>query len=467
MTTQPAVASSPPAAEGRDLRRVIGFWGGTALIIGITIGSGIFRKPATIAALVPDPRVVLALWTAFGVITLCGALTVAELASMVPRTGGLYVYLREAYGEAAAFVFGWVYVSVTAPAAIAALATVFIEFLLSAAGVRPETVSAGVTTSATVGAIVVLAVVNILGTRLGTAFQGVFTVMKTGALLAIVVAAFTLGHGSFAHLMPAAGVTVAAAPLARAVASVIWTYDGWIAVSMIAGEVVAPDRMLTRIIVAGIVTIVALYLGANLAYIFIMSSDAMVHEKAGIAVRLMTDIAGPVGGKLIGICIVASVLGALAANLLARPRVAYAMARDGLGFRFLGHTHPRYATPDAAILVQAAVAVALVLALRDFDRLTTYFVVVEWMALIFGVGSVFVLRRRMPDAPRPFRTPLYPLVPLVFVVGTLVGLGTIVWGEWSDGNRSPVWGLAIAAAGFPVYAVYRRWVPPAPRADAL
>jgi APA family basic amino acid/polyamine antiporter len=209
-------------------------------------------------------------------------------------------------------------------------------------------------------------------------------------------------------------------------------------------------------------TIVALYLSANLAYIFTMPADAMVREKAGIAARLMSDIAGPVGGKLIAVCIVASVLGALAGNVLARPRVAYAMARDGLGFRFLGHTHPRYATPDAAILVQAGVAIALVLCLRDFDRLTTYFVVVEWLALIFGVGSVFVLRRRMPDAPRPFLTPLYPLVPLIFVVGSAVGLATIVWGEWVDGNFSPVFGLLIAAAGFPVYALYRRLVP-APR----
>jgi APA family basic amino acid/polyamine antiporter len=465
MTMQPAEAPAPASATGpeRDLRRVIGFWGGTALIIGITIGSGIFRKPATIAALIPDPRVVLALWTAFGVITLCGALTVAELASMMPKTGGLYVYLRHAYGEAAAFVFGWVYVSVTAPAAIAALATVFIEFGLAAFGVRPETVGPGMTVTATVVTIGVLAIVNIVSTRLGTAFQGLFTVTKTAALLAIILAAFVLGKGSFGHLAPAAGAVVAAAPLARAMASVIWTYDGWIGVSMIAGEVVAPDRMLTRIIVVGMTAIVVLYLGANLAYIYNMPADAMVREKAGIAARLMTDIVGPVGGRVIGVCIMASVLGALAANLLARPRVAYAMARDGLGFRFLGHTHPRLGTPDAAVTIQALVAVVLVLCLRDFDRLTTYFVVVEWMALIFGVGSVFVLRRRMPDAPRPFRTPLYPLVPLIFVVGTLIGLGTIVWGEWIDGNRSPVYGLLIAAAGFPIYALYRRVVPaPAP-----
>jgi APA family basic amino acid/polyamine antiporter len=439
-----------------DLRRVIGFAGGTALIIGITIGSGIFRKPATIAALVPDPRVVLAMWALIGLITLCGALTVSELASMMPQTGGLYIYLRKAYGESAAFVYGWVFISVTAPAAIAALATVFIEFLLSSLGFAPGAVAPNTATGLVIASIVVLALLNVLGTKLGSGFQAILTVTKTVALATIIVTAFLFGKGTFAHLAPAAGAVVAAAPLARAVASVIWSYDGWIGVSMVAGEVVAPDRLLTRIIVVGMLAIIVLYLGANLAYIFVMSSEAMVHEKAGIAVRLMTDIVGPVGGKLIGAGIVCSVLGALSANLLARPRVAYAMARDGLGFRFLGHTHPRFGTPDAAILVQAAVAVALVLGLRDFDRLTTYFVVVEWLALIVGVGSVFVLRRRMPAAPRPFRVPLYPVVPLVFVVGTLVGLATIVWGEWSDGNRSPVVGLAIAAAGFPVYAVYRR-----------
>jgi APA family basic amino acid/polyamine antiporter len=183
----------------------------------------------------------------------------------------------------------------------------------------------------------------------------------------------------------------------------------------------------------------------------------MVREKAGIAARLMTNIVGPVGGKVIGVCIMASVLGALSANLLAKPRVAYAMARDGLGFRFLGHAHARFATPDFAILVQAAVAVILVLTLVEFDTLTTYFVVVEWLALIFGVGSVFILRKTMPNAPRPFKTPLYPLVPLVFVIGTAAGLSAIVWGEWQDGHYSPIIGLAIAAAGFPVYAIYKKY----------
>ena len=439
-----------------DLRRVIGFWGGTALIIGITIGSGIFRKPATIAELVPDPRLVLGLWVVFGIISLCGALAMAELASMIPRTGGLYVYLREAYGEGAAFVFGWLYVSVTAPAAIAALATAFVEFFLSAIGAPVPSTPSFQMKMAAAGTIAVLAGVNIFGTRLGAGFQALFTILKVGALLAIIVVAFGLGHGTFSHLAPAAGVTVAGASLARAVASVIWSYDGWIAVSMVAGEVVAPDKLLKRIIVVGMLAIVLLYVGANLAYIFNMPAEQMVKEKAGIAARLMTGIVGPIGAKIIGVCIMASVLGALSANLLARPRVAYAMARDGLGFRFLGHTHARYATPDVAILVQAAVAILLVMILGEFDTLTTYFVVVEWAALIFAVGAVFVLRRKMAERPRPFRTPAYPWVPLFFVLGTVAGLSAIVWGQIQVGNFSPIYGLAIAAAGFPVHHLWKR-----------
>jgi APA family basic amino acid/polyamine antiporter len=149
-------------------------------------------------------------------------------------------------------------------------------------------------------------------------------------------------------------------------------------------------------------------------------------------------------------------LGALNGNCLAKPRVAYAMARDGLTFSFLGKTHPRWSTPWAALLVQGAAAVGMVLVLRDFDSLTTYFVVVEWTALIFAVAAVFVLRRKMGDAPRPFRTPGYPWVPLFFVFGTLVGLTAIVWGEITVGNYSPLYGLAIAAAGFPAYHLWKR-----------
>jgi amino acid transporter len=438
------------STEG-DLRRVIGFWGGTSLVIGITIGSGIFRTPPTIAGLVPDPLVIIGLWVAFGFISICGALAVAELSSLLPRAGGLYVFLREAYGDAAAFVFGWLFVLVTTPATLAALATVFAEFLLNLLGVSTR---GFLLQAIAIAAVLTLMAANMLGARVGSGIAEVTTFVKVAALVAIITGAFVFSQGDLSHFADEGSVN--GEGIARAMASVIWTYDGWIAISMIAGEIVAPDRLMKRIIIAGMLVIVTLYLGANLAYLYVMPVEIMAQQKETIARTVMTSIVGPVGGVVILIAIMTSVFGALNASVLARPRVAFAMARDGLTFSFLGTIHPRFATPWIAMLVQTAGAIAMVLTLRDFDRLTTYFVVVEWAALIFAVGAIFVLRRKMPDAPRPYRTPGYPWVPIGFVIGTAVGLSAIVWGEFRAGNYSPVVGLLIAAAGFPVHRAWKR-----------
>jgi len=440
-----------PQSQTHDLRRVIGFAGGTALIVGITIGGGIFRKPPTIAGLVPDPVVIMGLWTLFGLIAIAGALAVAELSSLLPQAGGVYVFLREAYGDAAAFVFGWLYVLVTTPTAVAALSTVFAEFLLNLLGVP---VASSTVQAIAIAAIITLTGANVLGARVGAAVSEVTTLVKVAALAAIILGAFLLGHGNLSNITER-GV-VERGGLARAVASVFWTYDGWIAVSMIAGEVVAPERLMKRIIIVGMLVIVTLYIGANLAYLYMMPVSVMALQKEAIARTVMTEIAGPTAGVVILLAIMTSVLGALNGNLLAKPRVAYAMARDGLTFSFLGKVHPRWSTPWAALLIQGAVAIVMVLILKDFDSLTTYFVVVEWAALIFAVGAVFVLRRKMAEATRPFRTPAYPLVPLFFVVGTLIGVSAIVWGEIQVGNFSPIYGLAIAAAGFPVHHLWKR-----------
>jgi amino acid transporter len=404
---------------------------------------------------VGDPVAILGLWVGFGLISLCGALALAELSSMLPHTGGAYVFLRAAYGDAAAFVFGWLYLLVATPAAIGALATFFAELLLGLVGAdaRPPwriPVLAG-------GAILVLTAVNLLGAALGSAVQTVLAFIKVGALLALMAASFTL-PGSFAHLQG----TGAGRNLGLGAASVLWAYDGWIAVSMIAGEVVAPEKLMRRVIVVGMLAIVLLYVGANLGYFYVMPVEEMARQVGGVPQRIMSERIGPLGATLIAAAILCSVFGALNGNILAKPRVAYALARDGLTFPFLGRRHPRWETPYAAILIHAAVALVLVAVLRDFDRLTTYFVVVEWSALLFSVGAVFVLRHRRPDATRPFRTPGYPLVPLLFLAGTTIGLGAIVLGEIDREvpNYSPLWGLLIAAAGFPVYAAWRRLARP-------
>ena len=435
----------------QDLRRVIGLTGGTALIVGITIGSGIFRTPPTIAGLVPHPLAIMALWTAFGLISICGALVLAELSSLLPQAGGVYVYLREAYGDAAAFVFGWLYVLITTPTTVAALAVVFAEFLLNVLGVPA---GARAMHLIAIAAIIILTFANVLGARVGAAVSELTTLVKVTALAAIILGVFLLGHGSISNLT--AGSTVHGSGLARAVAAVIWTYDGWVAVSMIAGEVVAPERLIKRIIILGMLIIVTLYIGANLAYLYMMPVGVMALQKEAIARTVTTAIAGPAAGVLIMLAIMTSVLGALNGNLLAKPRVAYAMARDGLTFAFLGKTHPRWATPWAAELIVGAVGIIMVLALRDYDTLITYFVVIEWGALLFAVAAVFVLRRKMAAAARPFRTPLYPWVPLVFLIGTVVGLSAIVWGQIQVRNFSPIYGLIIAAAGFPVHHLWKR-----------
>jgi len=443
--------TTPAHSQAHDLRRVIGLAGGIALIVGITIGGGIFRKPPTIAGLVPNPIVIMGLWTAFGLISICGALAVAELSSLLPRAGGVYVFLREAYGDAAAFVFGWLYVFVTTPTAIAALSVVFAEFLLNLLGVSAPALTIQMIA---IAAIIILTCANVLGARVGAAVSEVTTLVKVSALAAIILGAFLLGHGSLSNITEGSGVRRGG--LARAVASVIWTYDGWIAISMIAGEVVAPERLMKRIIITGMLVIVTLYIGANLAYLYMMPVSIMAQQKEAIARTVMTEIAGPAGGVVILLAVMTSVFGALNGNLLAKPRVAYAMARDGLTFSFLGNIHRRWSTPWAALLIQGLVAIIMVLVLRDFDTLTTYFVVVEWAALIFAVGSVFVLRRKMAEAPRPFSTPGYPWVPLLFVFGTVVGVSAIVWGEFQVGNFSPIYGLAIALAGFPVHHLWKR-----------
>ena len=315
--------------------------------------------------------------------------------------------------------------------------------------------------------IVVLSTVNLLGARLGSAVQSVFAILKVGALAALIVAAFTVPGGSFAHLAPAGH---AARNLGSGAASVIWAYDGWVAVSMVAGEVVSAEKAMRRIIVGGMLVIVVLYAGANIGYFYALPVEAMAAETGGVPQRIMSDRLGPIGAPLIAAAILCSVFGALNGNILAKPRVAYALARDGLTFGFLGRVHPRWSTPYAAILIQSAMAIVLVALLRDFDALTTYFVVVEWSALLFAVAAVMVLRRRQPDRPRPFRTPGYPWVPLAFLAGTAAGLVAIVAGEVGRAvpNYAPLWGLLLAVAGFPVFHAWRALSgsAPAPRGPA-
>jgi APA family basic amino acid/polyamine antiporter len=435
-----------------ELRRSIGFWSGVALIVGTMIGGGIFRTPASIAGVLHDPRLILLLWVFFGIVSLCGALTLAELATMLPQTGGTYVYLRAAYGDGAAFVFGWLYTLAAIPSGMAALAVFLGELLLGASAWVP---------AAAAGAIIVLSAANVLGVRQGAAIQNVFAVTKVAALAAMILLAFVSGKGDAGRWFAAPESSGGWRGMAAAAQSILFTYNGWVYVSLAAGEILEPERRLTRIIVTGTGTAVAIYLLANLAYFYVLPISAM--PGTVVARETVAAVAGPKAAAVMNACIIASVFGGLNGTILTKARVAYALGRDGLSFRFLGRAHPTRATPFVSIMIQGLVAIALVFALRDpahprrlFDRLTNYFVVVEWLALFFAIAAVFVLRRTMAAAPRPYRTPGYPWVPLIFVGGTAAGLVVVVGNSCRTGDYAPLAGLGIAAAGFPVYWIWRR-----------
>lgn len=438
-----------------DLKRTLGFWSGTAIIVGTVIGSGIFRTPASIARVLPDPTLTLGLWLVVGIISLCGALTMAELSAMMPKTGGTYVFLRAAYGDSSAFVFGWLYLLAAIPAGMGALAVAFSERLAELCYGSPEAAPVMFLRGAGMGVILLFTVINILGVRLGSSVQNTLTVVKVTALLALIAGAAALGPGKAQGTAASASGGAGLKELAAATSSVIFTYNGWIYISLVAGELEAPERRLKAIILASMGAIIFIYLGANIAYLGMLPVDVIAKEKF-VAIRVMEVLLGPTAAMIMGLCIMASILGALNGVLLSKSRVPYALSRDGLSFEVLGRCHPRWATPYVSIAVQGAVAVGLVLWLKRFDELTAYFVVVEWFALIFGIAAVFVLRRKMADAPRPYRTPLYPWVPLIFVVGTTVGLAAIIGSRIQEGNWRPVIGLGVVAAGFPVYWIWNR-----------
>jgi basic amino acid/polyamine antiporter, APA family len=436
-----------------DLRRSLGTWGGAALLVGTMIGGGIFRTPGPIAENLGDPRLILLLWLFVGIISMCGALTLAELATMLPQTGGTYVYLRAAYGDGAAFVFGWLYLLAAIPSGVAALAVFFGELLLGAgSALIPYAAS---------GTIVALSIANILGVKQGSSIQIIFTTIKVTALAGLILVAFLSGRADTARWVAAPPGDLNWTGVMAAAQSVIFTYNGWVYVSLVSGEIQEPEKRLTKIILAGTGAATLIYLLANLAYIGVIPLGEM--KGRIVAVELMSRILGPIGGRVISIGILCSVFGAINGIILAKARVAYALARDGLTFSFLGKAHPVRATPWVSIAIQGAMSIVLVFVLNNpekpgalFSRLTNYFVVVEWLALLFAIAAVFVLRRKMPDAPRPYRTVGYPWVPLVFVVGTAASLTLILYNSWQKKDYAPLAGLGIVAAGFPVYWIWRR-----------
>jgi APA family basic amino acid/polyamine antiporter len=466
---------NPAPERSAGLPRVLGPWMGCAIVVGTIIGSGVFKKPAAVADVVPFTGVVALVWITAGLLTLLGALAYAEVAVLLPRAGGNYVFLREGYGRLAGFLWGWVDFCIIRSASLAALATIFTESLadlLSAGVVLPLWARYTLTVSVLLG----LGAVNIRGVRWGGGLQVVVTAVKAGSLAAIVVLPFLIwvaypgGPVSADHLRPVwpeesaregletqmdralaekvqkgeldeeqrssalaefkTHTSLTLSALGSALLAVLWPYHGWQNIAPVAGEIRQPQRNIPLSLLTGVGIVVALYLGANLAYALVIPQGEMATLKTVPVVTVFgRQLLGPLGAALASAAVMISVFGALNGNLIVGPRLLYAMSADGLAPRALSGVHAQYQTPAAAIAVLAGwaclqvVVVALLTHVgwlhpgkSHFDRLTDFAmfgaVIFETMAVL----SIFVFRRKYPDAERPYRCWGYPVVPALYVV---------------------------------------------------
>ena len=442
---------------GERLPRRLGGLSATAILVGSTIGSGIFRSPAEIASYASDVTTFAMAWVVGGLIALCGALSLSEVAAIFPRTGGIYVYLREAFGARVAFLFGWCELLILRPAAYGAIAIVSAEhlwFVLGQDGAAtlvggPLSVSRAQALAAAF--IVVLGVVNFRGVKLGALVQNVSTVFKVVAILVLAVAGLAFAPtSSVASAAPALSSVTTASGFGLALVSVMWAYDGWADVGFVSGEVRAPQRNLPRAFIGGTALIVVLYLLLNVVYVKVIGIHAMPGRPL-VAADVARVLVGATGAKLVALLVAVSTFGTLNGSLLTGPRVFFAMAEDGLFFRRLATVHPRYGTPGGAILLSVGLGVVFV-SVRTFGQLADQFIVGIWPFYALAVASVFVLRMRRPDLARPYRTWGYPVVPGVFVAAAF---GLLV----NYAVRSPMEvavNVAVVLTGLPVYWLWTR-----------
>jgi amino acid transporter len=443
-TTTPA--TKPASAHGK-LPRTLGLWSSVALVIGITIGSGIFRSPAGVARLVPNPLLMIGLWAGGGAITLCGALSLAELAAALPETGGFYAYLREGWGRWAAFLFGWSQLVLIRASALGGIAVVFGEYFLRSLRIDPVTHYVAAR-SLSAGAIAFAAVVNIVGVNLGAAIVGASTVAKFSALALLVAASLALGgsHGaSVANLTTAAGGPIGVGAMGLALVSILWAYDGFGDLSFAGGEVKDPQKNLPRAIVLGTLALIVIYVATNIAYVYVNPIDA-VGRSPLVAADTMMALFGQTGVILVSAFVMISSFSSLNGSMLASPRIFFAMADDGLFFETIAKVHPRYRTPYVAIVLAALLGMALVLS-RSFEALTNTFVLAIWPFYALSVAAVFRLRRSRPDLERPYKVVGYPIVPALFVLSVVA---FVVNSLVNDTTNSLVT-FAIIGAGVPVY----------------
>lgn len=426
-------------------------------MVGIIIGSGIFQTPTSIAKQLGEPWTILGMWLAGGVLSLFGALTYAELATMYPQSGGVYVFLREGYGRCMAFVFGWTYMLITKPVAAAGIAIIFAKHLNPLLGIHWLGAEWDEKITTTV-LLVVFTFINARGVALGTGLAGVLTAIKVLALLAIVVFGIILLKGDPANFAGTPAPKPLLAAIVPVMAAVLWTYDGWSDVGSIAGEIKDPQRQLPRIYFTGTAIITGIYLAVNAVYLYMVPLGEMRTTET-VAPLVMERLLGPAGAIAVIILTLISTMGSTHGSILTGARITFAQARDGLLFRFLGAVHPRYLTPAVALWSQLLLSVAALWLLKDFEELAGTFVFTMWIFYALAGAAIFILRRRFPDAPRPYRCWGYPVVPLLFVIAAAAMTGLTIYESRADNYKTTLPWIAVLLVGIPVYYIWLKLFP--------
>ena len=428
--------------EGQTLARRLGALSGAGLLIGLTIGSGIFRVPGTVAADVGTAGAMGVVWILGGILALFGALSLAELAVMYPRAGGLYVFLREAYGPLPAFLYGWTELLITRPAALGALAMIFAEYAGAFEGVAVRLLAAS--------AIVGLTIVNLRSVGAGTGLQNVTAAAKVVALVVLAGALLLLGdRGAGALAATPSFAPTSWGGFGVALIAVLWAYDGWADTTAMAGEMRDPRRTIPRALVGGTLTVIAIYLVVNVAFLWVLPAGEMAGSTL-VAADAAARVLGSAGANVIRALVALSAFGALAAAIITGPRILFALASDGLFFARVAAVHPRFQTPWVATLVTGALGIAYV-SIRSFEQLAGAFVLGVWPFYALAVAGVIVLRRRAPTVERAYRTTGYPLVPVAFLLASALLLGNALVEE----TGLTLFGFGVILVGIPVFWGWR------------
>jgi APA family basic amino acid/polyamine antiporter len=457
-----------------ELTRGVGAWGAIAVNVANMIGTGVFLKTRVMTCNVGSAKTVLLVWLAAGLLSLAGTFSYSEIAAMMPEAGGDYVYLRRAYGKAVGFLYGWMTFAVAKAGSQAALAVGLAIFMNVAAGGTIEHwhleasllghhLSVSGLTLIALATIWTVALINCASVTSGGRTALALTIAKVALILCVGISAFVFAPGDWTHLAGSglAGTCEGVAASARggiagfgaAMLGALWAYDGWSNVAPLSGEIRNPQRNLPRAFVGGMLVVASLYLFVNVAYYYALTplEIASVPTSSSVATEVLKRFLGPMAVSMTAVALMISSFGSLHSSVLANSRVPYAMARDGLFFRALAHLSPRSNVPARAIVAQAAWGSVLALS-GSYDTLTDSVIFASWLFYGLSTGSLFVFRKTMPDAPRPYRALGYPVVPIIFLLVT----AALLINTFVAAPHEALQGVAVLIAGLPLYWYWSR-----------